>query len=38
MWLCTCGNGNLVEEEPPEYCGLCNFPLWEHFELYQDEE
>lgn len=37
-WLCGCGNGDLVEEEPPEYCSLCGFALWEYFGLTDTEE
>lgn len=36
-WLCQCGNGNLVED-PPEYCGLCGFPLREYFDALEQEE
>ena len=35
-WLCQCGNGNLLED-PPEHCGLCGFPLWEYFNLLDEE-
>ena len=38
MWLCQCGHGNLVEEEPPENCDVCGFNLWAYFNLYQEEE
>ena len=39
-WLCTCGNGELDtfghEALPPEFCEVCDFALWEHFQ-YQEE-
>lgn len=36
-WLCQCGNGNLCEN-PPEFCGLCGFALWEHFGITDEED
>lgn len=42
MWLCDCGNGELdtfsEERLPPEYCGVCGFPLQEYFGLIDGEE
>jgi len=32
LWLCQCGMGDL-QAEPPEYCPLCGFPLWQYFEI-----
>ncbi len=41
-WLCGCGNGELdtFEKEalPPEYCDVCDFALWEYFELADTED
>lgn len=37
-WLCQCGNGDLCEETPPEYCDLCGFPLWEYFSIDETED
>ena len=32
VWLCQCGNGSIgADDEPPEVCGLCGFPLGEYF-------
>ena len=43
MWLCTCGNGELDtfdtdEKLPPEFCDVCEFPLWEYFGLYDNDQ
>lgn len=36
-WLCQCGTGRLLGD-PPEYCPLCGFPLWDYFGILNDFE
>jgi len=38
-WLCSCGNGRLAvpEEDVPDYCPLCGYPIGAR-DRYQDWE